>query len=309
VSAIALEGEKDIDEDNPKTLRFVVRGGAPSAVELYLWGGKFSSLYYTEMGKHAHALSNIKVGPATTTLAAHTHSLSNHTHTIPAGTSGGAGGHGHDLWVDKGFTNVLPPAAGREGTVVTWQPPGLPTDSPPRPPDWHSEYAPKGGQGPNYVKSVANHTHSVTVGPTAGASPDVTGPASAPQASESHTHTFSATIDPAGSPTYNVRGGAAYEYLDDLRVLLDGTDITKQILDRLAPKTDWAKLGDGGNPNHKLNTEGTGSIDLVEIANAIGKPIGQDEHELVFKVERSTSERQQGKPAKGGKILYNLYVE
>jgi hypothetical protein len=306
VSAIALEGEKDIDEDNPKRLHFVVRGGAPSSVELYLWGERFSSLYYTEMGQHAHTLSKIQVGSATTTLAAHTHSLSNHNHSVPAATTSGGGAHGHDLYVDKvGTAAAVPLATGRESTVVTYQYGFAPnTDS-----QWHSEYAPRGGLGKDYIKSAPTHSHTIPAQPTGGPSVNETGPASAQQASASHTHTFSASIDPTGASKYPVRGAAAYEYLDNLRVVLDGVDVTQEILNRLAPKTDWAKLGDGGNPNHKLNTEGTGSIDLVDVANAIGKPIGQGAHELVFKVERSASEKQQGKPAKGGKVLYNLYVE
>jgi hypothetical protein len=302
VSAIALEGEKDIDKDNPKELRFAIRGGAPSSVLLYLWGGKFSSLFYTEMGQHAHTLSNVQVGSITTSLAAHTHSLSNHTHTIPGTTTGDGGGHGHDLYVDKAGFDPDPPVVGREGTVSTHQnaTQRINLFDPPRDSEWHSEYATKGGQGKNYIQGVGNHSHSVSVGPTAGASPDVTGPASAPQGSETHTPTFSATIDPAGSPTYNVRGGPAYEYVDGMRVALDGIDITNDILAVLKRRLGWGdtpQLGNG-KEDHVFVKEGTDSIDLLTIATSHNIDMSREKHSLTFSVKGG-----------GGKVLYNLFVE
>ena len=60
VQAVALEGEKNLDKDNPKVVHFHVRGGAPTSVLLYLWGAKFSSLYYTELGKHHHDVGGLK---------------------------------------------------------------------------------------------------------------------------------------------------------------------------------------------------------------------------------------------------------
>jgi hypothetical protein len=298
VSAIALEGEKDIDEKNPKELHFVVRGGTPSSVVLFLWGGRFSSLYYTEMGQHAHALSKIQVGAVTTSLPPHTHSLSNHTHGLPqvSGSTDNDGDHRHHLKV----VSAIPGVAGATGwsDVVVRN----------RVPNENSTIAYSVAPFSDWIPQdgSANHAHkfSIAAGTSTGPSLAQTGSPENVQSVQSSAPSFSATIDPAGSPTYNVRGGAAYEYLDDMHVVLDGTDITKQILDRLAPKTDWQKLGQAGNPNHKLNTEGTGAIDLLEIANAIGEPIGLGAHKLVFKLAP-----EQGKPAKGGKVLYNLYVE
>ena len=54
---ISLEGEKDIDKDNSKVLRFHIEGGYPDTALLYLQGFKFSTLYYTEMGEHSHVIT------------------------------------------------------------------------------------------------------------------------------------------------------------------------------------------------------------------------------------------------------------
>ena len=56
VRGLSVEGEKDIDKANPKILFFHVDGGYPESVLLYLRGRQFSTLFYTEIGKHTHAL-------------------------------------------------------------------------------------------------------------------------------------------------------------------------------------------------------------------------------------------------------------
>ncbi|HUS15474.1 MAG TPA: hypothetical protein VM536_10725, partial [Chloroflexia bacterium] len=91
VQSFALEGEKDVDKDNPKQLHFHIRGGRPGSVALYLRAAKFSTLYYTEMGQHAHNLS-IQLEPAAA-IPAHSHTLGeikvsggDHSHTVTANT-------------------------------------------------------------------------------------------------------------------------------------------------------------------------------------------------------------------------------
>ena len=75
----------------------------------------------------------------------------------------------------------------------------------------------------------------------------------------------------------------------DIRVKLDGTDITGLITGKLA----WARIGDG-TAAHALTTNGTGAIDLLQLGLAVA--VGP--HLLEFRV-----------PSGGGKVLYNLYVE
>jgi hypothetical protein len=82
-------------------------------------------------------------------------------------------------------------------------------------------------------------------------------------------------------------------YLDDLRVYLDDSDITDDILAQLGgPANGWAKLGDG-NSGHRLQG-GTGAIALERIA-----ALSQGEHTLELLVENDS----------GGNLRYNLYVE
>lgn len=89
---ISIEGEKDIDAANPKNLRFHIEGGFPDTATLYLQGAQLSTLFYTELGRHGHALS-ISLS-STGATAAHQHSLDSvatstqpgHSHTIEANT-------------------------------------------------------------------------------------------------------------------------------------------------------------------------------------------------------------------------------
>jgi len=273
VTGVALEGEKDIDKDNPKVLHFQIRGGTPSAVLLYLWGGKFSSLYYSELGDHKHSFVGKTTGPATTSLAAHTHSLGAHRHTLPNGTASFVGPHGHDLRVN------VPPGGGGAGVA-----------NPPLTP---------GFLDPGYIVAAGGHGHSVSFpAPTGTPSVNQTGPATPTgSGSETHDHSIPDT-DAAGVDDVSARTGAtalAHTYASDVRVSLDGVDVTPEILAVLP--TSWGQLGDG-LPTHELVTDGTGAIDLLDVARAAGRTIGVGSHELEFSVASG-----------GGKVLYNLIVE
>ena len=92
---IALEGEKDIDQRNPKTLYFHIDGGVPNFVTLYLRSDAFSSLYYTELGQHTH---DIQLNTDDTILTLM------HTHTASSGDTDEAPDHTHNYLVDGGET-------------------------------------------------------------------------------------------------------------------------------------------------------------------------------------------------------------
>ena len=90
---ISIEGEKDIDASNPKILRFHIEGGFPGVATLYLQAAKFSSLFYTEMGRHKHTIT-VTVDPHDE-VKEHFHTLDEittelespeHTHRINART-------------------------------------------------------------------------------------------------------------------------------------------------------------------------------------------------------------------------------
>jgi hypothetical protein len=260
-NTFALEGEKDIDTDNPKRLHFQIRGGFPSAVLLYLWGDAFSSLYYTELGSHDHGLS--KVTTSTAKLPDHKHDLSG----VGVGQAKPQTHH-HQVSVlfqqldDNNLPNQItngPLSAVANATYRT----GI----------------------PQFLTEDGAHTHDLTSkatgSPLAGA-PGIT------QTLIGKTDAAGNTAPPASTP-YQARGGPAYDYLDDLRIKFDGTDITGLVTAKLG----WSKIGDGTN-THALVLNGTGGIDLLQL----GLSIGPGAHELDLRV-----------PSGGGKVLYNLYVE
>jgi hypothetical protein len=90
---ITLEGEKDIDPTNPKVLCFHVEGDSPSTALLYLYGGEFSSFYYSELGGHTRTVA----------LTTHDETLMlRHTHTATGGTTNEEPDHTHNYLVDGG---------------------------------------------------------------------------------------------------------------------------------------------------------------------------------------------------------------
>ena len=274
VTPFALEGEKDIDTNNAKKLRFQIRGGIADAVVFYLWGDAISSLLYTEMGSHTHDIN----GVAMASVAA---DLGNHGHKITDAVSSNDGQHSHEIL-----------AAGQDGggdittyDAIVTSPQVAPGPQFAQP---YLAYGPK-SMSPdfNYVKLDGTHHHTVS-GQTA-ESPT-------PNAGAPHNHGLSGDVGLAGNtaPTtgstpYQARTGPAYSYPDTVRIRFDGIDITNQVLAKLG----WSQFGDGTN-THTLVTNGTGGIDLIQL----GLPVGLGSHELEFRVATG-----------GGKILYNLYVE
>jgi hypothetical protein len=283
-TAYALEGEKDLDQDNPKVLHFHIRGGAPNAVTLFLWGDRFSSAYYTEMGKHAHTMSGVSIGLNAGGLTGHKHDLS-HSHGLP--DTDGNGIHTHAILVRASMDHIvtgnifvpMPDTAGQRYIVFN-------SDRP------HQQW----------VQDSDPHRHGFSSN-TEDANPASTGDPTALAASPQHAHTFSATIDSTGNTTYPARGGAPYTHFAELTVELDGTDITTQIADRL-PSTFNRQLGNGRD-DHPIVSEGAGPLDLLEIAGAAGRTLEVEKpHTLTFRVARLPDGS-----ANGGNLHYNLYVE
>ena len=108
---ISLEGEKDIDKDNPKILRFHVDGGYPDTALLYLQGFPFSSLYYTELGSHTHAI--------TATTAKVVRSF-NHNHGLEKFTLEEEPGHNHRLLTDTQDGNDVLEADNHDSDPEEW---------------------------------------------------------------------------------------------------------------------------------------------------------------------------------------------
>ena len=83
------------------------------------------------------------------------------------------------------------------------------------------------------------------------------------------------------------------QYLDDMRVFLDGENVSNEITGTLLSKTTLAKFGDGTYA-HPLNSpSGSGAIDVAAMVVTTGQ------HWFVFKQSGSN---------RGGRIRYYLYV-
>jgi hypothetical protein len=123
IHTFALEGEKDIDQYNPKRIYFHIRGRTPTKVVLYLRVAEFSSLYYTEMGQHIHKVTGNTAGAGQ--VDGHVHNM-DHRHNLTGKASpyrdpfalpvfGGDGGIGNysyrnDAWalIQGGYTSPPP---------------------------------------------------------------------------------------------------------------------------------------------------------------------------------------------------------
>jgi hypothetical protein len=291
VHSIAFEGEKDIDSNNSKVLHFQLRGGAAQSASLYLWGGAFSSLYYTELGRHNHGVT----GSLESTEVDHQHDVPAHATEDDEGHDHGE--HDHSLWVGSSSSD-LPLAQ-------------TPPPPPPFPLNWYQRIGrPFGKPNPDGTSVSAGdkwvvkervpvddamkypHPHAIPAHVTDGTKGD---------RPTLHSHTFSGSVgdggvssSPKGLP-FSAHGGARHEYLKGLRVWFHTHEITQLILDNYAPDS-WTQLGDGSK-DHELNSKGIGPIDLMEIATQVGVDMGTEDHWLEFTLDSG-----------GGKVLYNLYV-
>jgi hypothetical protein len=271
VRTLSLEGEKDIDSANPKVLYFHVDGGYPSEVTLYLRARKFSSLYYTELGRHSHQLK-FNTGPGGE-ASAHSHAIDLSTLVLADD-----GEHRHEIWAgsDDGESGSLD--FGDDDDPNSYMATGAGGD--------------RGGRGMMEVKPSGKHSHKVQPGTV----PSKTGDAGALAAHSHAIDTNSATtgVQPDARST-----GNALTFVDDLHVFVDGQDITPQLLQQLGSKPGqaamWAKLGNGSNAHAIASPDGTGAIDLLKL----GIEIGLGQHKLEFRLNQ---------PNVGGNLQYNLYV-
>lgn len=302
VRQYALEGERHIDKDNPGRIYFHIRGRQPNAVALYLRAERFSTLYYTELGKHDHGLN---VGTALETSAPqlhidasnpdkyrHSHSVSELTTRIDDPTADGSHTD-HKLLVS--FSNAKSTETSKR--IVVAEDLGLalagagdpvcndilPVLSEPR---------------KQFVAKISQGTHAHTIAEFTTSKESVV---------DDHYHTFSPNVsmDPAGIVDVNARTGKnenALTYADDLQIWIGKTiddaqnktvDVRRQL--QAAQSTeDWSKLG-GGSESHALAAKGTGAIRLDFLP---GVDFTAGEYIIELRVASG-----------GGRILYNLYIE
>ena len=268
---ISLEGEKDIDHGNPKTLYFHIDGGLPNAVTLYLWAAKFSSLFYTELGRHTHG-NTLQVD------------VKAHTHKLGAITTDKA------TWDPVKLPKMIATCwnDAEDDAIRTWDSPGSQIH-----PVTLTEPISQTVPALVALQNLDTHTHAV------GAGQETTADGAIGQNAG-----ISLTNADAGlaGPGRTGAGEKPLGYVDTLLVLYDGQDITQAILSQLAG-TDpgrWSggkTLGDGGGNNPLViqgnGTGGTGPIALGQL----GLDFSPGQHSLKFQVATG-----------GGQIQYNLYI-
>ena len=109
--------------------------------------------------------------------------------------------------------------------------------------------------------------------------------------SEDHKHAYT-TSTVGVSSGYSI-GAQSKSYLNDMRVFLDGINVSNEVTGSLLSKTTLSKFGDGTSL-HSINSSiGSGAIDMTALISSIGQ------HFLVFK---------QAGANQGGRIRYYLHV-
>jgi hypothetical protein len=278
---VSYEGDKDLVKDQPKRLSFHVIGGPAKSVTLYLWAAEISSLLYTQLAPHSHAIPVLETG----SQLGDTSNLS----------------HKHDLDMSQVTVDEESPVHGEKHDVL------FPFRGPEEAKNEHIKVGKDQPEGDlKIVDDLGGavtggaHTHPLVVASGDGKTLATTEPVGDLSFGSHHHETERDTTGATGQGERAdvIEGGLTdrLSCIDDLQVYLDDdpTPITAQILAQLgAPANGWDKLGDGTSA-HRLVTEGTGPIALERI-----RALNQGEHTLEFKVEN----------ASGGNLRYNLYVE
>jgi hypothetical protein len=297
VHQFALEGARDFDSKNNQRIYFHIRGRQPTAVTLYLYGERFSSTYYTELGHHTHGgtLDAAQTGPAPR-VDPHAHGPG----TLSALTDAQAGSatvnHGHTMQAYTSLGNLTNPPNGEMGKggiyisseldIGPAKVVHLLTDANGNPvKTFLSEADPQ--IGPD-----GDHAH--TIGGLTDTTPNV------PPATALHTHSIGSNVSVGFAGVTDVNadtGRPALSYLDDLQISIDGKPQTANIQTQLQdanPTENWTTIGNGF-ANHDLVVHGTGPIKLDFLS---GVRFEEGEHVIEFSVAGG-----------GGRLLYNLYVE
>ena len=318
VKQYALEGVRDIDANNPARIYFHIRGRQPTSVTLYMRSEKLPTLYYTEMGNHAHANGGSLSVPA-------------HTHGTLIPGANGAGSTGEqpaftpvvnsiranvddsawsgmiDLIMGAATTGgVTAPLAGallaaRIGTFIdnAVNPDADLRDLTVSPHFFHHSPGHQDNQRQLLrartvnmditLNQVAAHSHTIAVQP-----------AQVLQLSGTGTGVTSGVND-VDAPDYRARTGDPIKYVDDLQIAVDGRtltqDVRRQVVNNSAQGADWAKFGVQSQSGHPFVQQGTGAIRIDFLPGVV---LDEREHWIELSVKGDGN---------GGRIHFNLYVE
>jgi hypothetical protein len=254
VRSYALEGEKDIDGQNPKVLSFRIKGGPPSSVLLYLRGARISSLYYTELPTHTHRV-DLDTKPKGF-VEGHTHTVLSIENT----TTEADGDHEHHISAamqinqnDVAIKLSNNASSDKDLTAVV---------------------------GAKAIKDFSKHSHALDLGAITLSTTDDT---------EDHVHAVVGPTEPKGvsvpaDGSGGHRAGTELTYVNRLKVFLNGNEITSEIESQLGGSVaGWDGLGDGTG-GHPLITTGTGPIDLLRL----NQTLVEGDHTLELKVENQS---------------------
>lgn len=329
VRQYALEGFRDLDPDNPATIRFDIRGRQPSSVTLVLHSEKFPTYFYTELGTHTHS-SNVASGARTGSANA----IDPHTHGGTSLTANSAAPPAPSVWgfaSNSSYAGTIPPSVldpaallnllspypnGPMSVHLTDGPAQFDAGTPQMMLRMITTVGTRGFNNPDgsrnqdvpHIQNLSarvglelrglGHGHGVS-----GNTGNPQAPAGNPAL---HTHAFSATILPTGV-NVAARSGNALSFVEGLAVLVDGRDMTEQILQQIRANRptgeNWSKLGQGTGAatSDPLASFGSGPIRLDYLV-----PLDERGHSIELQLPvRSKSNGD----ANGGRIHYNLYVE
>jgi len=271
ITALALTGNGDMDENTPETLYFHVFGGVPGDIRLYIYGEEFSPFHYSELPQHNHGpgsyqSSNVNSG-STTHAHGNTFSINNTNLSHGHSYSMGSDSHRHRVWSIPNTPTAL-------GVLLSSGSQG-----------WY-DAAP--GNGHQLLENDS-HSHSLTIYNNLGNHSHGISGGITNNSINSHQHAVSSgsssntgLVGPAALNTVAVK-----DYFDDLQIEVDGVDRTAT----LKTQAGVAKFGDG-TAGHSIVTTG---IEL-QLGSFISTP-GQ--HKIVFSLGGSQN---------GGKLRYNLYL-
>jgi hypothetical protein len=257
----------------------------------------FSSIFYSEMGKHTHDLE----------LDISDHAIPEHQHSL--------GSIETDKRLEESslefFATVVGNVMDPDG-IMLWIPQGFGTAAgAPQNFSVATNYRLTGGRR-NFRIENTEHSHKIQVG-------QLTDPAGliasvrhtvngGPVPAKLVTGAFGSTT--AANPQARKQ---EYTYVSNLRVVLDqDNDITNAIRAQLAKRPGeagmWDSLGNGTAGHAIASAKGTGEIDLL----ALGFELGMGEHTLSFRLVKPQPGDQDYDPAnphRGGQIQYNLYID
>jgi len=325
VKQYALEGVRTVDARNPGRIYFHIRGRQPSSVTLYLQSEKLPTLFYTELGNHAHSAGvngNLNI-------PAHSHGGAD----ASSGTTENATTHSHtvgsvkanvdaDVW--KRVFDKVAAAATADGlllmagalevaNLVEWVAGQIDPDnvymdltlSPfivhHRPGDKYYQRELLADAGAMAVQmsitlneeAEPRHTHPIAQHPADGKNWVIPFAGAGTAAA--------AGVNDVDAPNYRARTGDPLKYVDDLRIAIDGNDVTEAARMQVAwnrTSEDWTKFGALNDETHSFVKNGTGPIRIDFLPGVV---LDQDRpHYIDLSVVGEGN---------GGQIHFNLYVE